>query len=323
MRIFMTGATGVVGRRAVPLLVEAGHQVTAIGRTPAKRAMLERAGAGTVDVDLFDPDAMGRAVMGHDTVINLATHIPHSAAAMLMPGAWRENDRIRRDASRILADAAMACGVSRYIQESFALMYADAGEAWIDETAPLQPASYNRSTLDAEASARRFGENGGTGVVLRFAGLYGPDSPLALELISSVRKGRAPIPGRPEAYFSSVTNDDAATAVVAALGLPSGIYNVTDDEPLRRREYVDAVAYALRVGGPRFPPAWVTPLGGSLAKLMGRSERISNRRLRETSGWKPRFPSAREGWKATVDAIHGYNGDRSVAMSTSQGTPIG
>jgi len=308
MRIFMTGATGVIGRRAVPLLVQAGHHVTAIGRTPAKRAMLEGAGAAAVELDLFDPAAVSHALAGHDAVINLATHIPHSGAAMLVPGAWRENDRIRRDASRILAEAAIAQGVSRFIQESFALMYADAGDAWVDETRPVLPARYNRSTLDAERSAERVARDGRTGVVLRFAGLYGPDSPLALELIGNVRKGRAPIPGRPEAYFSSLTNEDAAAAVLAALGLQSGIYNVTDDEPLRRREYVDAVAYALRVGVPRLPPAWMVALGGSLARLMGRSVRISNHKLKGASDWRPRYPSAREGWKATVDAIHDAGG---------------
>ena len=304
MRIFLTGATGVVGRRVVPLLVGAGHRVTAVGRTPEKRAALTRAGAAAIDVDLFDPRAVGRAFAGHDVVVNLATHIPHSAMRMFVPGAWRENDRIRRDASRILVDAAVAQGVPRFIQESFALMYADAGEAWIDEAGAIRPARYNRSTVDAERSADRVTRSGGTGIVLRFAGLYGPDSPLALELIGHVRKGRAPIPGSPGAFFSSVTNDDAATAVIAALGLPAGIYNVSDDEPLRRREYVDALAQALDVAPPKLPPAWMMALGGSLARLMARSVRISNRKLRAAGGWAPRYPSAREGWKATVEAIH-------------------
>jgi len=303
MKIFMTGATGVIGRQAVPLLVQAGHSVTALGRTPEKRAGLQGAGAHPVEVDLFDPRAVERRLAGHDAVINLATHIPHSGTAMFLPGAWRVNDRIRKDGSRILADAAIACGVPRFIQESFALMYADAGEAWIDETGTIQPARYNLSTLDAERSAERVTRGGGTGVVLRFAGLYGPDSPLAHELIDHVRKGRAPIPGSPEAYFSSVTNEDAASAVMAALGLPAGIYNVTDDEPLRRREYVDTMAQALGVAPPKLPPAWLMALGGSLVKLMGRSVRISNRKLRDAAGWRPRCPSAREGWKATVDGI--------------------
>ena len=105
MRIFMTGATGVVGRRAVPLLVQQGHRVTAVGRTPEKRAALERMGAEPVALDLLDRSAAGRAVGGHDAVVNLATHIP-SSTKMFFRASWRENDRVRREGSATLADAA-------------------------------------------------------------------------------------------------------------------------------------------------------------------------------------------------------------------------
>jgi 2-alkyl-3-oxoalkanoate reductase len=76
MCIFVTGATGVIGRRVVPLLVAAGHQVTALGRTSEQYARLERQGAAPLLVDLFTADAVHRAVAGHQVVINLATHIP-------------------------------------------------------------------------------------------------------------------------------------------------------------------------------------------------------------------------------------------------------
>ena len=134
MRIFITGATGVIGRRAVPLLVAGGHRVTAVGRSPAKRDALRRAGAEAVEIDLFDADRVRHAVIGHDVVINLATHIPPSATRMMMRWEWRENHRLRREASAILADAVLAAGVERFVQESFAPVYADAGAAWIDET---------------------------------------------------------------------------------------------------------------------------------------------------------------------------------------------
>src|SRR5437667_3131060 len=93
LRIFIAGATGVVGRRAVPLLVAAGYRVTAVARTPEKRAEVERMVAA-VHVDLFAPDSVRSAVAGHDVVINLATSIPPSSHAFL-PGAWRKNDRVR------------------------------------------------------------------------------------------------------------------------------------------------------------------------------------------------------------------------------------
>ena len=195
MRIFVTGATGVTGRRAVPLLIAAGHEVTAVARSPEKAAALERAGARAAQVDLFDAATMRRAVEGHDTVVNLATAVPPSSRALL-PGAWKEMDRIRRDASAILVDAALAGGVGRFVQESFAPIYADNGDGWIDEGWTMRPARYNRSTLDAEASAERFTRGGGTGVVLRFGWFYGPDAGGAtLDMIGFVRKGWSPAPG--------------------------------------------------------------------------------------------------------------------------------
>jgi nucleoside-diphosphate-sugar epimerase len=295
MRVFIAGATGVVGRRLVPALVGAGHAVTALARTTAKRDALARAGATPSDASLFDSAALGRAVARHDVVINLATHIP-SATRMLLPGAWRENSRVRREGSANLAAAALAGGASRYIQESFALIYRDSGDRWIDETAPVATARYNRAVLDAEAATDRFTQRGGAGVVLRFAGFYGPDSPQLHDLLKYVRKGFAPLPGAADAFFSSVSHDDAATAAVAALNVPTGIYNVVDDEPLRRREYVDALAAAIGVRPPRLMPRWMTPLFGSLGETLARSLRISNRKLRKAAGWSPKYPSVREGF---------------------------
>lgn len=301
MRIFVTGATGVVGSRVVPMLVAAGHQVTAVGRSPEKRAALERQGATAVEADLFSADSLRPVVTGHDTVINLATSIP-PMPQMFLPGAWRETDHIRKTASANLVDAAIAGGVSRFIQESFAPIYPDCGEQLIDESEPARPTSYNRSVLDAETSAQRFTQTNHTGVVLRFAWFYGSD-PLTRTIIDFVRRGWSPLPGSPDAYFSSVSHDDAATAVVAALNISAGTYNVVDDEPLPRRDNLTALAQALGVKPPKFFPTWTTPLFGSPGETMARSARISNRKLRGVSAWTPKYPSVREGWRAVVQAL--------------------
>ena len=303
MHVFLAGATGVVGRRLVPLLLASRHRVTAVGRTAAKRARLERLGAEPAAVDLFDTAAVRRAVAHHDAVINVATHIPRSSVRMMLPGAWRENDRIRRVVSHTLAVAAHAEGVMRFIQESFAPIYEDGGDRWVDELAPVRLARYNRSIGDAEHSAAWFTQQRGTGVVLRFAVFYGPDAAQLVELIAGIRKGVALLPGRPEGFFSSVSHDDAATAVLAALRVPAGIYNVADDEPVTRREYVDSLAQALGVAPPRFPPRWLTRLGGSLAETIGRSLRLSNRKLRDATSWEPQYRSVRQGWRPVVAAL--------------------
>ena len=299
MKIFVAGATGVIGRRTLPLLVTAGHEVVAAARSADNAGRIKRLGARPISLDLFDRRALGAAVAGYDAVINLATHMPASSLRVLLPGAWRENDRIRRTGAANLADAARAGGVQRLLQESFAPAYPDRGDQWIDETVPIAPARYNRTIVDAERAAERFAENGRSGIVLRFGTFYGPDAVQFDDLVSAIRRGFAPLPSRPEAYISSISHDDAATAVVACLQAPAGIYNIVDDEPVRRRDYFDALAQVLDVPSPRIPPHWMAYLIGSVGPLLARSQRMSNRRLREATGWAPKYPSVREGWAAT------------------------
>ena len=127
MRILVFGATGVVGRRAVPLMVAAGHDVTAVGRNPARRAALERAGAGVPAVDLFDRSAVRRAVQGKDAVVNLTTHMPASTVRMMLPGAFRENDRIRKEGSAIVAEAAAEAEVVQPLDQASWGLVEDSG----------------------------------------------------------------------------------------------------------------------------------------------------------------------------------------------------
>jgi len=303
MRIFVSGATGVIGRRAVPWLVAAGHSVTAVARDETGRARLTKVGARCVDVDLFDRQALERAVDGHDVLVNLATHIPHAMWRMIFRSAWRENDRIRTLGVRNLVDAAYTTGVRRIIQESFAPIYPDRGDDWIDESTPLEPTEYNATVLDAEAAVSRVAEHGRIGVILRFAGFYGPDAIQVRSYIQALRLGWAPLPGGPHPFISSVSHDDAAHAVVAALDVPSGAYNVADDEPVRRAVFFGTLAHELGLDVPQFLPDWTTRLFGVVGETMARSLRISNARLREATSWRPLYPSVREGWPAMLDQL--------------------
>jgi nucleoside-diphosphate-sugar epimerase len=299
MKIFLAGATGVVGKRLVPLLVRAHHQVTAVARTDAKALSLREQGAHPVTVDLFDKAAVTRAVAGHEVVINIATHIP-SGAKLMLPGAFNENNRIRREASTNLAEAALAAGSARFIQESFAAVYPDRGDEWIDESVSIQPARYVESVRVAESAAEGFTARGGVGVVLRFSFFYGPDNSMTLDIVRLVRMGIAPSVGSPEGFMSSLWTDDAATAVVSALVVPAGVYNVTDDEPLRHREAFAALARALGVKPPKPLPELIKKLSGSLGETLGRSLRLSNARLKAASEWAPQVRSVLEGWPLLV-----------------------
>ncbi len=303
MRVFLTGATGVVGRRLIPLLIGEGHAVTAVVRSPENKTALARAGATPLGVGLFDRNALHAALRRHDAVVNLATHIPSSSWKMLRRSAWAENDRIRREASSNLVDAAIAAGVSRFVQESFAPVYPDRGDQWIDEDVPIEPVAYNRTLLDAERAAARFTASGRSAVVLRFGAFYGPDAMQLADAVRLIRRGWAPLPGPPGSYVSSVSHDDAATAAAAGLLAAPGVYNVVDDDPVTHREYADSLAAALGVAAPRMLPPWTSVLMGSLGKLLARSQRISNLRFRSTTDWVPKYRSVREGWPDALEAV--------------------
>lgn len=258
-------------------------------------------GGRPVELDLFDREAVDAAVAGHDVVFNLATAIPVGERASI-PSAWQDNDRIRREASRNLVDAALVAGASRYVQESIALMYAGGGDRWLDESAPLDAASTTNAAVTAEAEAARFAAHGGAGVALRFGQFYGFDSGHTIDAIQAVVAGLPAELGPESAYRSSVTTDDAASAVVAALNAPSGTYNVVDDRPLRRAEYVTALAHALGV-----PTPMVRSVTGELPpafSVLLRSQRVSNHRFKQATDWQPRYPSAWQGWAFVVAESH-------------------
>ena len=291
MKVFVAGATGVIGRRAVPALVAGGHEVTGVARTPEKAALLQGLGATPVTVDLFDPAAVRSAAAGHDAVCNLATHIPPLTKAAL-PRAWAENDRIRTEAS---ANLAAAVEGGRFVQESITFPYRDGGDDWLDEDTPYEAPGFTQSVETAEAAAHAV-----DGVVLRFGMFYAPDAAHTLDIVRLARKRVAALIGKPEAYASQIHAEDAGSAVVAALTAPPGTYNVVEDEPMRREDIFAVLAEVLGTKPPRKVPTTVAKLGGAKSTMLMRSQRVSNRRFKDATGWSPRYPSQREGLPAVV-----------------------
>jgi nucleoside-diphosphate-sugar epimerase len=300
MRVFVAGATGVAGRRAVARLVAAGHQVTGTARAPGKVAQIEALGAAAVNVDLYDVAALRDAISGHDAVVNLATKIP-PLAKMATMSAWSKNERIRREASGHVVDAAIATGVTVFVQESLAFLYGEHGDEWIDAASTAWSDSpFTEAVKIAEANVARFTASGGRGVVLRFGRFYAPDSDQVRALVQAARRGVAGDFGPADSYLPQIDADDVATAVVAALDAPSGVYDVVDDEPMTRGQQDRALAAA--VGRRRLwrGPAWLRP---KIAGYLVASQRVSNRRFRDATGWKPSSPSMREGYRKLVTGL--------------------
>jgi len=178
-RIFLAGASGVIGRRLVPLLAGAGHHVVGMGRSPKRAAELRALGAEYVAVDVFEADAVADAIMTArpDIVIHQLTDLPDTLDPSLMNEAIIGNARIREEGTRNLVNGAIAAGARRLIAQSIAWAYAP-GPVPYSEADPLDfDAQGNRAisvrgvialeqqVLSAPAIA---------GVVLRYGQLYGP-----------------------------------------------------------------------------------------------------------------------------------------------------
>jgi len=278
----------------VALLLAAGHEVTGLARSAEKADLLARQGARAARASLLDPDALGRAVAGHDAVVNLATHIPVGAAA-IRARAWREDDRIRTEGSRVLVGAALRHGAGRLVQEAVTFVYPDRGDEWItEETVPEPNRRSQAATMAATAQAARFTAGGGSGVVLRFGQFYGPDRASA-EMLARARAGKPVVLGRPGGWLSPLRPEDAAAAVVAALGCAPGIYNVAEP-PVRRSEWAAAIGAAAATGPARFYPALLQKLAGPRAEPLTRSQRVDSAKFTAVTGWAPRSRSTHGGW---------------------------
>jgi UDP-glucose 4-epimerase len=283
--VVITGATGVIGGRAVRDLVAVGYRVTGVTRSARGRDRIDGLGARAVEADVFDEASLRRAFAGADAVVNLLTHVPR-ADRMADPSAWEENDRVRTHASAAIARAAQAAGVKRLVQESIAFVYADGGDGWLAEDAPVAGGGVTTTALTAEGNARELFE--GDTVVLRFGLFLGPDSGSTLAALKAARAGTSIAPGPPGAYRPTLWLDDAAAAIAAALRVPAGTYNVADADPATNAEIDAALAAAVGVQALRRG----TPQDGPQA----RSQRVSSRRLREASGWAPRVRAGTETW---------------------------
>ncbi len=284
MRVFVAGATGVLGTSAVGALIAGGHKVTGIARGGAKRDALAAAGASPVEADLFDPASLRHAVAGHDVVVNLATRIPPPAKG-LRASAWRENDRLREVASRNLAEAAAAEGVLRLVQEAISFVYEDKGSEWITEAQAVRPNTLTASSLTATDNAMGFADAYRFAVALRFGLLYG-DDPVTREGLERVRRNKPVLIGPPEGYISPIAVPDAGAAVVAALSAPSGVYNVSGT-PLTRAEWAAEMAAAAGAqGSARFFSPLAARLLGRRVEPFTRSQRISSEAFYNATGWR-------------------------------------
>lgn len=288
MKVFLTGATGVMGRHAARALQAAGHDVGGLARTAEKARGLAAAGVRPVVGSLFDRESLVAAFRGYDAVCNLATHIPAGLAAA-MPGAWRSNDRIRTEGSQAVAEAAKRAGVLRLVQESVSFLYADGGADWLDESSPLMVTRATEPAAEAETNAAAFACAHRVAVVLRFGSIV-RDDPL-----TRWRLSHGSGPGDSSAWTHVVHPDDVGSAVVSALHAPDGVYNV-GAEPLLRSELAEGFSGAAGDARGSYLPRMLVRFGGERVEPLTRSHRISSQRFADHTGWTPLHPRFSPRW---------------------------
>jgi nucleoside-diphosphate-sugar epimerase len=293
--VFVLGGTGAIGRPALDALLGAGHEVSALARSAERAEQLRAKGATPIEVSMFDVAALTAAFAGHGAVVNLASNMP-STMQFARIGAWKPTIRVRTEGSAAVVEAALAADVPVLLQESVAMLYADGGDRWLDEVAPVDHYPTAAGNHAAEASAGRFTAAGGTGIVLRLGFFYGPGAHHAEQFLAMARWRVTPVLGRPTTYLSSIHVEDGARAAAALLTAPAGTYNVVDDEPLTKRDYADALAAAVGRRALVRAPGRSARLLGHRTTSLTRSLRVGNAKLREATGWSPSYPSAREGW---------------------------
>lgn len=267
--------------------------------------MVREVGAEPIPVDLYDPKEVRQAITGCEAVLRLTTKIP-PMAKMRNHEAWQETNLLRTEGARILVDAAIAEGVEIYVHESVTFVYADGGSEWLTEDSPTDDGASGilRSALEGEKEAARFSGSGGRGIVLRFGGFYGIESNQTAEVINLMRRRLMVQPGSGSHYISSIYIPDAGTAVGAALNVPAGIYNVVDENPVTFQDYLQLLADAAHLPKPFRLPGMVGKASfGDVWSYLSRSQRVSNARFKQASGWQPSVASVAQGWPLVAAAL--------------------
>ena len=309
--IFIAGATGVLGRRLVPLLIERGHNVVGMTRSPGKRKMLEQMGARPVVADALDPDAVGRAISeaSPDVVMHQVTALSDLRHFRNFEAAFAPNARMRSEATDILLSASRAAGVDTFIAQSFAgFLLSRAGKPVLteqDALDPEPPAPFRRSfRADRHLEHVVTSASWTRGIVLRYGGFYGPGTSISKNPPGSqsemVRRRQFPVVGSGGSFWSFVHIDDAAAATVAALEHGQrGIYHITDDEPAPVGEWLPVLADALGAKPPMHAPKWIGRLlaGPAAVIMMTEARGASNRKARTELGWTPKYATWRKGFR--------------------------
>ena len=302
MRVFVAGASGAIGTRLVPQLVDRGHEVIGTSRSPGNAERIRTLGAQPIALDLLDAAAVRRAVLEAepDAIVHQATALADVRFSRNLDRSFAQTNRLRTEGTDALLAAASEAGVGRFVAQSFAsLRYARVGGPVKAEDQPLDPEPVP-GTRESNAAMRYLDETvtDAAGIALRYGNFYGAAND---GMVQPVRKRQFPIVGDGGGVSSFIHLDDAATATVLALEHgQAGIYNIVHDEPAPVRDWLPELADVLGAKPPRHVPRWLARLfAGQAMVMMGTEARgASNAKAKRELGWRLRYPSWRQGFAA-------------------------
>jgi nucleoside-diphosphate-sugar epimerase len=320
MKIFVAGATGVIGRRVVPQLVSAGHEVVGLSRSEEHESWLASHGAVARRGNLFDRDGLFDITADCEAVIHLATAVPTKSRTVL--DDWVLNDRIRVEGTTNLIAAALRSSCKFYLQSSVTFLYGRQHGEWVDESCP--PADDLPPMVKSSVEMERQVINAVTdeklpATILRFGNVYSHDSAYTIAMYDLISRGKFPLIERGNAYWNLVSADDAAGAVVSAIKTAKKnvgkVFNICDDEPVLYRELVEFLARSLGAPKPASIPAFLArpALGWHTVDYLLQSVRCMNKRAKEDLKWHLHFPTYREGHEAILKSWHRRDGSVSGA----------
>jgi len=302
VRVFVAGASGVIGRPLVAQLVAAGHEVTGMTRSRERATAIDQAGATAAVCGALDAPGLRDTVAAAapEVVVHQLTALPHRFDPR-KPHLYGATNRVRLEGTRNLLEAAPG---RRVVCQSVAFAYRPHREPRVlDEDAPLftsAPPPFGPATRAVAEMERMVLE--ADGLVLRYGWFYGPGTWYGDggSMARDVARRRFPIAGEGSGLFSFVHVDDAAAATVTAVERgASGIYNVVDDEPARIRDWLPVYAEAIGARRPFRAPLWLARLiGGKAATAMATTlPGATNTRAKAELGWQPRWATWRDGFR--------------------------
>jgi 2-alkyl-3-oxoalkanoate reductase len=319
MRVFVAGASGALGSRLVPQLINSGHDVTGTHHSPASAELVRTLGAKPVMLDLLDAGAVREAVLesAPEAIVHQATALANVKFSRNLDKTFGKTNQLRTEGTDALLAAAREAGVRRFVAQSFAsYRYVRAGGPIKTEDDPLDatPPPNTQESWAAMAYLEQAVIDFG-GIALRYGGFYGDDNDGWAEL---VRKRWFPIVGNGGGIISWIHLEDAAAATVLALEHEGpAIYNIVDDDPAPVREWLPVYAGAVGAKPPRRLPTWLVRLiAGKAAVVMGTQVRgASNAKAKRELGWTPRYRSWREGFPAVYSALRSADRPKSAHQS--------